>query len=47
MSALPDVAVDEPSNLKVQVEFAKSARNTSLIFPGTSSKMDELSCPEN
>ena len=43
----PDVAIDEPLNLKVQVESAKSARNTSSISPGTSSKMDELSYPGN
>ena len=42
MSGPPDVTIDEPSNLKVQVESAKSARNTSLISPGSSSEMDEL-----
>ena len=43
MLALADVAIDEPSNFKVQTESAKLTRNTSLISPGTSSKMDELS----
>ena len=47
MPAPPNVAVDEPSNLKIQVESAKSAKNTSLISPGTSSEMDELSSPGN
>ena len=47
MSAPPDVAVDEPSNLKVQVESTKPARNISLISLGTSSEMDELSSPGN
>ena len=43
MPASPDVAVDEPSNLKVHVESAKFAKNTSMISLGTSSEMDELS----
>ena len=46
MPASPDEVVDEASNLKVQVESAKPARNTSLISPGTSSKMVELSPQE-
>ena len=43
MPASSDVAVDEPSNLKVQVESAKPTRNTSLISLGTSSEMYEPS----
>ena len=46
MPAPADVAVDEPSNFKDQTESAKPARNTSLISPGTSSKMVELSPQE-
>ena len=47
MPASPDEVVDEASNLKVQVESAKPVRNISLISPGTSSEMDELSSQGN
>ncbi len=42
-----EMKVEEPSNAKVQVESAISAKSASPTSPGTSCELDEVSSPGN